>query len=129
MLSLFESKLSPMTTYGDRLEQALRIAGRDRAELSAAIDISVQAIGQVISGKTKALTAENSAKAARFLQIDHYWLATGEGSPRLTTPDWPFPSITADEYALLQHHDIEELEAIIRLKIERESHAASKKSA
>jgi len=68
-----------MDTYGDRLEQALEFAGRSRKDLCAAIGVTQQALGQVISGKTKALTSENSARAARFLRVNHYWLATGEG--------------------------------------------------
>lgn len=93
MLSLLVSKLSHMTTYGERLEEALRWAKKDRAQLGAALQISVQAIGQVIAGKTKALTAENSAKAARFLNVDHYWLATGEGQMQLVSRDWPFEGL------------------------------------
>jgi len=68
-----------MNTYGDRLEQALQLAGRSRKDLCGAIGITLQALGQVLSGKTKALTSENSARAARFLRVSHYWLATGEG--------------------------------------------------
>jgi len=68
-----------MNTYGRRLEQALHLAGSSRKDLCRAIGVTLQALGQVLSGKTKALTSENSAKAARFLRVDHYWLATGEG--------------------------------------------------
>lgn len=129
MLSIFESKLSPMKTYGDRLEHALRIAKRDRGELSAAIDISIQAIGQVIAGKTKALTAENSARAARFLNVDHFWLATGEGEPRPENVGWPFPGVTAEECARLQQDQIEEIVAIINMKLDRLPPESTKKSA
>lgn len=66
-------------TYGDRLKVALAHTGKDRASLAAAIGVSVQSIGQVMLGDTKALTAENSARAARYLGVDGYWLATGEG--------------------------------------------------
>jgi transcriptional regulator with XRE-family HTH domain len=68
--------------YKDRLKSALEIAGQDRKALAEALGISVQAIGQVLTGSTSALTAENNAKAARFLEVDPYWLATGEGSAR-----------------------------------------------
>lgn len=71
--------------YGERLVKALQIAERDRQQLADGIHISVQAIGQVIAGKTKALTAENSAKAARYLKVDGFWLATGMGKPRPVT--------------------------------------------
>lgn len=77
--------LTFMPTYGQRLSTAMELARvTDRAKLADALDISVQAVGMVLAGKTRALTAENSAKAARFLKVDHYWLATGEGEPRPT---------------------------------------------
>jgi antitoxin HigA-1 len=101
-----ESKLSSaMNTYGSRLNEALRLAEKERQELAREIDISVQAIAQVIAGKTKALTAENSARAARYLGVNSFWLATGEGEPRpnveAASPiaggqedaGWPFPNI------------------------------------
>ncbi|MNK33417.1 hypothetical protein D3C87_518980 [compost metagenome] len=106
MLCPNESTLPRMnSTYGSRLAEALRLAGRERQELATAISVSVQAIGQVIAGKTKALTAENSAMAARFLNVDSYWLATGEGSPQYSAAaqgsPWPFASITPEQWAAL----------------------------
>ena len=68
--------------YGSRLEQALQLARKSRGELARHLGVSSQAIGQVISGATKSLTAENSTRAARILRVDHHWLATGEGEPR-----------------------------------------------
>jgi transcriptional regulator with XRE-family HTH domain len=66
-------------SYGKRLGEALTFAKKERKELADALEVSVQAIGQVLIGKTAALTAENSARAARFLKVSHFWLATGEG--------------------------------------------------
>lgn len=66
-------------TYGSRLKTAITQAKCGRKDLAAAIGISVQAIGDVINGKSNALTAENSAKAAAFLRVSSSWLATGEG--------------------------------------------------
>lgn len=77
-------------TYRERLSKAMelaRLTGPDaRAKLAKAVGCSVQAVGQVLTGSTNAFTAERSAKAARFLKVDHYWLATGEGEPRLPGP-------------------------------------------
>ena len=95
------------STFGQRLELALKLAEKSRNELAEAADLTVQAIGQVIQGNTKALTAENSAKAARFLNVDSYWLATGKGKPRpveATTeaPDrWPFQRLALDRFLQL----------------------------
>lgn len=92
-----------MNTYGERLDHALLLARKSRSSLGRELKISPQAIGQVILGKTRALTAENSARAARFLGVDHLWLATGEGRPELANVDtlWPFPHISPDIYAQL----------------------------
>lgn len=68
--------------YQSRLQTALNLADQDRKGLSSGIGLSVQAIGQVLSGATKAFTAENNAKAARYLKVNAHWLATGEGEPR-----------------------------------------------
>lgn len=73
-------------TYGARLAKAMemaRLTDKDaRAKLAKALDISVQAVGQVLTGTTKSFTADKSARAARFLKVDHFWLATGHGEPR-----------------------------------------------
>jgi transcriptional regulator with XRE-family HTH domain len=72
-------------TYAERLALALELSPYKPREvrpmLALAIGATTQAISQVLSGSTKALTAENTARAARFLQVDAYWLATGEGAP------------------------------------------------
>lgn len=74
------------TSYGERLAQAMELAnlrGPDaRTKLAKAVGVSVQAIGQLLNGKSKNFSAESSARAARFLKVDSYWLATGDGEPR-----------------------------------------------
>lgn len=83
--------------YGSRLEHALELAHKTRGDLARHLGVSTQAIGQVITGSTKSLTAENSARAARFLRVDHHWLATGEGEPRTA----PLASPLAQDIARL----------------------------
>lgn len=68
-------------TYGERLQEALGLAGRDRKDLARHLEVSVQAIGQIVNGPGQ-LTAFNSAHAAKYLKVDHHWLATGDGEPR-----------------------------------------------
>ncbi|MCW7541465.1 XRE family transcriptional regulator [Aquabacterium sp. A7-Y] len=68
--------------YGERLQLALNLAGQTRDALAKALGVSVQSIGLVINGQTKAHTAENCAKAAAFLRVNFFWLATGVGEPR-----------------------------------------------
>jgi len=111
-------------SYGERLDHALKLAKTDRKSLGAAISLSVQAIGMVIRGESVALTAENSARAAKFLRVDHYWLATGDGQPR---PDegWPFRAFTSEQFYRLDESLREEIEdrllgAIVRMSKPKE---------
>ncbi len=50
-----------------------------RKQLSEALGISVQALGMVLRGETKSLTASNNDAAARHLGVTSTWLATGDG--------------------------------------------------
>jgi len=102
-----------MSTYGERLEEALRLVGKDRQQLADALGISVQAVSQVILGKTKALTAENSARAARFIGINPFWLATGEGAPGASqSAGWPF-RVPLEDYDRLSDEQKQGLEAVV----------------
>lgn len=65
--------------FGSRLRLAMAQAKVSRKDLAAKLGISVQAIGMVISGQSKAFTAENNANAAEFLGCSSMWLATGDG--------------------------------------------------
>ncbi len=95
--------------YGERLQQAMHLADKDRAGVAQATHRTVQAIGQCITGATSALTAENNARAAAFLEVDCFWLATGEGQPR---PDrsWPFKSFLPSQYFALEQKLRDEIE-------------------
>jgi transcriptional regulator with XRE-family HTH domain len=88
-------------TYAARLAQAMAIAKVDRNRLAQGIGVSVQAIGQVLSGETKAFSAMNNAKAARFLAVDAYWLATGEGYPQTPKQTMPFRDLSGIEAQLI----------------------------
>lgn len=68
-----------MVDYKDRLAQAMEAAQIKTAELADKLGLSYQAIKKVVDGTTKALTAENSARAAQVLNINSDWLALGEG--------------------------------------------------
>lgn len=102
------------TTFGERLEEALRLAGQDRQRLAKALGVSVQAISHVILGKTQSLTAENAARAARFTGTDYFWLCTGEGHPRTGVPEsrWPL-SISQMELERLSDAQRKSLDVIV----------------
>ena len=66
--------------YGERLQAAMTHARKTRKDVARALGITAQAVGDVVRGKSRAFTAENSAKAAVFLGVSAHWLSTGEGS-------------------------------------------------
>ena len=72
------------TTYGHRLRHAmgLRTPAWSQAELARAVGTTRATINQVLGPRNGALNAENTAAAARLLNIDQHWLATGEGAPQ-----------------------------------------------
>ena len=72
-----------MSEYGERLAQAIELAGgMKQTALADAIGVKKATINQALSGKSQYLNALNSARAAELLEVDHHWLATGEGEPR-----------------------------------------------
>lgn len=71
-----------MDTFGERLAHALWLARKDRKSLAAHLGISVQAVGHAVRGRG-AFDAAHTAHAARYLRVDWFWLATGEGTPEL----------------------------------------------
>lgn len=71
-------------TYQNRLLKATAAAKKTRTELANSLGITVQAIGSVLNGNTKELTAANNAKAAKFLGCDPDWLALGTGEMKRT---------------------------------------------
>jgi phage repressor protein C with HTH and peptisase S24 domain len=80
MISIDERTLS-LVSYGERFKQGLARPGKDRAGAARAMGVSIQAVGQIVNGKTKAATAENNAAAAAYFGCDPSWLASGRGSP------------------------------------------------
>lgn len=88
-----------MDTYGKRLAHALTLPPeRTRAELGAAVGITEQAVGSVIRSKISQLKARHSALAARYLRVDHHWLATGEGEARPRPPLSPLALDLAEAF-------------------------------
>lgn len=112
-------KLS-FVNYGERLDYAIKLAKSSRAAVAEATGRSVQAIGQVIRGDTGALTAENSARAARALGVNHFWLATGEGSA-MSSADCPLSQELIDELAKLPHEQIVKHENSLRIHLGMET--------
>lgn len=123
--------LTTMVDYWDRLQAALKHASKSLKDLQEHLGVSYQAMKKVADGKTKALSAENHSRAARFLGVNGHWLATGEesmlgektsgwdnseasgqifaqdrvadytGKRDTTASPWPFSTISYAEYMLL----------------------------
>lgn len=73
-----------MSTLAERLTVAIADAGITKAELARRVGISAPSVNGWFSGKAKFLRGENLLAAARALNVDEDWLATGKGaSPRV----------------------------------------------
>lgn len=117
MLSQDVCKLRPMN-YGERLGYAIKLAGSSRRLLAQAVGLTEQAIGQCIRGETEFLKVEGSARAAAFLGVNHWWLATGEGEPQ-QDEGWPFNLFTRSDYALLTQQQRDDAENALAGAIQR----------
>lgn len=67
-------------SLADRVRRALTHADKKPAQLAEACDISPAAVSDWLSGQTKNLKGENLYAAARFLEVNAEWLATGRGA-------------------------------------------------
>lgn len=107
-----------MSTYGERLLDALKAAGKSRRQLALALGITEQAVGNIVNGgPTTFFTARNSAEAAAFLGVEHYWLATGKGPRKPRASDWPFRHVELSEVAQLDDSQRLQLEGGMRLML------------
>ncbi|WP_157779629.1 helix-turn-helix domain-containing protein [Cupriavidus pauculus] len=103
------------TTFTERLEEALRLGGKDRQQLADALGISLQAVSQLLLGKTKTMTAENCVRTARLTGVDSFWLATGSGEPKgsgASAPQWPF-RVSFDQYERLSDEQKASLDIVL----------------
>lgn len=83
-----------MVEYKDRLVQAMTAAEMKTADLADRLGLSYQAIKKVVDGNTKALTAENSARAAQLLNVSSDWLALGEGTMSRSHAVMPYSELS-----------------------------------
>ncbi len=69
-----------MTTLAERLEQAMKLPPEKKAaDLARACRVRAPSVSDWLSGKTKKMEGANLLLAAEFLNVDPWWLATGEG--------------------------------------------------
>ena len=107
--SIFTTKVVGLEmTYGKRLNQALEATKKSRKQLASELGCSVQAIGMVITGAggiERTLSALNNVKAAKFLRVDSYWLATGEGEMTLGASGGKTANLSNDALDLAIYFD------------------------
>lgn len=68
-----------LATYGQRLQFALDVRQKTRKQLADHLVISVQAVGDVINGKSNAFSSRNHTRTVSWLHINHEWLQEGVG--------------------------------------------------
>jgi hypothetical protein len=132
-----------MVDYATRLDAAIKNANSSASQLSAALGISYQAIKKVLDGKSTALNAENHMRAARFLGVNSFWLATGEEQMQEKPPaappipitsykvsendsssanyNWPFKSVSLASVKKLPERKLGQIEGYMNRIIEEES--------
>lgn len=100
-----------MANYGERLNDAMKLRTVSTSMLAKEIGITYQAVKKILDGKSAALSAENNAKAAKYLQINSYWLATGEDAMAI-----PEASTAAALSVLIQRlsHELQTVDAANR---------------
>lgn len=122
-----------MVDYVERLELALKHAHLTPKDLQDHLGVSYQAMKKLMNGLSKSLSAENHVRAARYLGVNSYWLATGEEemlaphiydskqreSVRILsrdkvadyTVDWPFATIQPSDFRRMDKRQLELVEA------------------
>jgi hypothetical protein len=73
-----------MSTYPDRLTEAMAHAEYDITRLAKELGISYVAVQK--AAQKGAFGSLNNLKAAKILKVNHHWLATGEGERVLNDP-------------------------------------------
>lgn len=85
-----------MKTLAERLKIAMAGPPKVRAaDLARACGIKPPSVSDWLSGKTKSIDEDNLLKAARFLNVHPWWLASGKGEMRPGQPSENEPSYTA----------------------------------
>jgi DNA-binding XRE family transcriptional regulator len=88
---------SIQTAYGKRLALARQVRGVTQHQLSKMTGVSQPTIG---STEAQGRGSLKTAEFAKALNIDAYWLATGEGE-MLVSSAWPFQTFTARDISTI----------------------------
>lgn len=133
MVSCPGQTLATMVEFSDRLKAAMDGAKVSRDALSTHLGVTRVAIDKLLDGRSKSMTAANCARAALFLHVDLFWLATGVGEmrphdhesqhrvaerrlnyPPAESTQWPMQTVTLAEYRTLSERQQGHIEGQIR---------------
>lgn len=104
--------------YAERLQKAMEDARKNVHALAGELGVSYQAVQKVLRGTSKALSAYNNAKAAKFLGVESDWLATGEGRRQRRGSVWPFSPDLLTDVVDLDDSEIRRAENLLRAHLE-----------
>ncbi|ENV53925.1 transcriptional regulator [Acinetobacter baylyi] len=79
-----------MKTLAERLKYAMEILPPKKikgVELARVVGVKPPSVSDWLSGKSRSMEGENLLRAAKFLDVNPVWLATGTGKPKTTTED------------------------------------------
>lgn len=68
-----------MGSLTDRINEAMKAAGVDIADVARACGISYQAAKKWTTGETRKIEAEHMLKFCDFTSVDIHWMVSGEG--------------------------------------------------
>lgn len=85
MLGLPNSLDKIMKTLAERLKYAMEILPPKKikgVDLARAVGVRPPSVSDWLSGKSKTMEGENLLKAAKYLNVNPNWLASGIGTPQ-----------------------------------------------
>lgn len=92
-----------MLTLGERIKLARLKAGVTKSALSKAARVSPSAVTQWENGDTKTLKSASLLAAAKALNVNYDWLATGKGDA-VSEPPTEHSTLTPEEADLVERY-------------------------
>lgn len=135
--------ITTMVEFKERLKAAMEHAKVSREALREKLSVTRVAIDKLLDGRSKAMSAENCAYAARYMGVSIYWLATGKGEMcaseslpaahmaaesiaeyRIKQEQWPMQSVTLAEYLTLSERQQGIVEGRVREMLDGKSNGS-----
>ncbi|SUA61570.1 Helix-turn-helix domain [Oligella urethralis] len=113
-----------MRSFADRLKHAMSIRNARQIDISKVAGVSRATVHGWISGVSATIHGDHLTKISKYLNVNPHWLATGEGL--MKDRNWPFKTITEEDWNILPDDVISDLEQIIQLQIFKHKELKSK---